>query len=102
MLDIGPRFPHDGPDGPVVSVVRLEAIRLLPVSGEKPPGLDIALPGRVEDAVFLGGRVKYKIAVGPVEVIVEDSSADKCGRLPIGSDAVVAWRYDDQRVLADE
>ena len=102
VLDIGPRFPHDGPDGPVVSVVRLEAIRLLPRSEERPSGLDIALPGRVEDAVFLGGRVKYKIAVGSVSVIVEDSSAEEGERLSIGSEALVAWRYDDQRVLADE
>ena len=102
VLDIGPRFPHDGPDGPVVSVVRLEAIRLLPRSEERPPGLDIALPGRVEDAVFLGGRVRYKIVVGSVSVIVEDSSAEEDERLPVGSEALVAWRYDDQRVLADE
>ena len=102
VLDIGPRFPHDGPDGPVVSVVRLEAIRLLPRTEGKPPGLDIALPGRVEDAVFLGGRVKYKIAVGEVLVIVEDSSAEEDERLPVGSEAFVAWRFGDQRVLADE
>ncbi len=101
-LDIGPRFRHGGPDGPVVSVVRLEVIKLLPASTEPPAGHDITLPGRVEDVVFLGGRVKYKIAVGAVSVIVEDSSAEGSGRLPIGSDAVVAWSYDDQRVLADE
>lgn len=102
LLDIGLRFPHAGPDGSVVSVVRLEAIKLLPGPVERPGNHDVALSGRVEDVVFLGDRVKYKIAVGAVKIVVEDSSANLRGRLPIGGDAVVAWSFDDQCVLADE
>jgi ABC-type Fe3+/spermidine/putrescine transport system ATPase subunit len=95
----GARFPSPGPDGPVTVIVRPQRMRM----GEGDAAGDVRLPGRIEDAVFLGSYRRYRVRLdcGP-EVDVHDLEPDRLGRLPIGARVQVAWRLADQRVLDGE
>ena len=101
-LDSGLRFAHIGPDGPVVIVVRPEAMTLMPASAAKAQNLPLALSGRVDDIVFLGAHVKYEIAVGNGRVTVHSSDLGLRSQVRISSEVVVAWTPDAHRVLADD
>lgn len=101
-LDVGFRFSAAGPDGPVVTVVRPEAITLMPGSDATVANDSIVLIGRIEDVVFLGSQVKYTITVSGEHVTVYSSDFDLRGQLTIDSEVSVVWASDDHRVLADD
>ena len=70
--------------------------------GRAPEGSTLHVTGRIADAVFLGGHVDYRIAVGGQTIAVEISGAAARHNLAIGTEVTVAWSPCAQTVLADE
>ena len=97
-LQAGPQFRSAGADGPVRVVVRPEAVTLEALRGDAGSGLT----GTLQDVVFLGPYVKYKIALGSGEDIVSHvPSLDGSSMFTVGSSLNVSWDPDTHRVLDD-
>jgi ABC-type Fe3+/spermidine/putrescine transport system ATPase subunit len=84
-----------GPDGPVALVVRPESVRRL---GDAEPA-DIAIAGTVEESVFLGGHVRYVLALPGGEKLRVQCSIDE-PRAALGDAMRVGWSRTAQRVIA--
>lgn len=100
VLEAGVRFRAPGPDGRVVGVVRPEAMTIAPRSSGLPESAALRLDGRINDVIFLGAQVSYRVAVATEVVTVQTSNARE--DIEVGGEVVVAWSPDDQAVLADE
>ncbi|MDQ3560773.1 MAG: ABC transporter ATP-binding protein [Pseudomonadota bacterium] len=85
-----------GPDGPALLIVRPESVRRL---GSQDTA-DVMVGGRVEEAVFLGGHVRYTLALPSAERIVLHDAID-AERAAIGSDMLAGWNRRAQRVIRD-
>ena len=97
-LQAGLRFPAAGTDGPVRVIVRPEAIALEDLHDDS----GATLTGTLQDVVFLGPYVKYKIALGSGEDIVSHvPSLDGSSMFTVGSHLKVSWNPDTHRVLDD-
>jgi spermidine/putrescine ABC transporter ATP-binding subunit len=101
-LDIGPRFLDAGPDGPVVSVVRPEAMMLQTATSADSSNDSLTLSGRVEDIVYLGTYVRYTVAIGAEQVNVHSADVQLRNQIKIGSDVAVTWTPGDHRVLTGD
>jgi len=98
-LDAGLSFSSAGRDGPVVTVIRPEAMSLTPLNDDPTIENCLVLRGKVDDIVFLGSRMKYAVQV-PNQLITVYTPPPSHGTwLPVDSDAHVVWRIGDQRVL---
>ena len=106
--DLGSPFAADLADGPVAIVVRPHVMTLLPVepgpeAGRQRRGQgDMALRGRLVDAVFLGALVKYVVLLqtgATVTVLAPDRALRR--DLIAGDDVVVTWSRADQRIVPD-
>lgn len=98
-LDVGLRFPSTGQDGPVVVVIRPEAMSLRQLNDAPATESSLILKGRIDDVVFLGSRIRYVISVMK-ELITVYTPASKNGTwFSIGSPVCVVWVIDDHRVL---
>ena len=95
-LRCGPSFAAPGPDGPVAALVRPEDVRL----GTAADTAGIVLEGRVEDAVYLGALVKYRVAVAEGTLLTVHSN-DRTIRAELrpGAATRVGWNKDDQRLV---
>jgi len=95
-LAMGARFDSSGSDGPVVAVVRPEAMTIGGI-----PGADqIAVGGRVVERVFLGSLVRSTVELdGGQRVTVQDSSDRVRDDLSEGARVTVAWQREKQSVL---
>ena len=100
-LDVGPSFAAPGPDGPVIAVVRPEAMTVSTTADRLPAGATLFIAGRIADAVFLGSHIDYRIAVGSQVVAVEVAHGPQQD-LAIGAEVIVGWSPDAQTLLADE
>ena len=98
-LDVGLTFSSAGRDGPVVTVVRPEAISLMRLNDVPAIEDRLALRGRVDDAVFLGSRMKYAIEVLNQLIAVYTPPSSHSSEFAVDSEACVVWRTGDQRVL---
>ena len=97
-LQAGLRFPSAGTDGPVRVIVRPEAVALEDLLDDA----GTALTGTLQDVVFLGPYVKYKIVLGSGEDIVSHvPSLDGSSMFTVGSHLKVSWSPDTHRVLDD-
>jgi ABC-type Fe3+/spermidine/putrescine transport system ATPase subunit len=68
-------------------MIRPERIRLRPSSGSPSEGW---LMGRVTEAVFLGEATRYRVTVGPIELIVKHHNTD--GRFfGVGDGVEAGW-----------
>lgn len=94
----GLRFPSTGADGSVTIVVRPEDVRL----GASDLGADIVFKGTLEDMVYLGAYVRYRIAL-PGSQRVSATSADRALRraLAIGNPVWCGWSLADQRLIQE-
>ena len=101
-LDVGLSFPDHGPDEPVVSVVRPEAMAISLTGESNPSNGLLALEGRIDDIVYLGTHVKYAITIGDQQVDVHSADLALRGRMHVGSVVVVSWTPAHHRVLADD
>ena len=96
QIAAGTSFPHAGEDGPVVVMVRPEAMGVGEDDG------DVALAGQVEDMVFLGAYVRCSVVLDNgdrVNAHLSDSKARE--RIAVGDSVRVAWSTEQQRVIED-
>ena len=95
-LPVGVRFENAGADAPVVVVVRPEAMTLGP-----PPGPEwLSANGEIQDCVFLGSLVRYRVGVeGGTSVVVQASSDSLPDGIRVGRPVTVAWQRGNQSVL---
>ena len=95
-LRCGPSFPARGADGPVAVLVRPEDVRL----GAAADTAEIVLEGRVEDAVYLGALVKYRVAVADgILLTVHSNDRRVRAELQPGAATRVGWDEDEQRLV---
>jgi ABC-type Fe3+/spermidine/putrescine transport system ATPase subunit len=97
-------FHADLPDGPVVIVVRPQAMQVRPAAAciVHSAGHEVSVRGRLADSLFMGAMVKYNVALpsgGNVTVLSPDKSQRR--HLSIGDDVVVAWPASGQRIVPD-
>lgn len=85
-----------GPDGPALLVVRPEAVRRLGPQD----AAEVMVHGRVEEAVFLGGHVRYTLALATGERLVLHDAID-AGRAEIGAEMRAGWSRSAQRMIGD-
>jgi ABC-type Fe3+/spermidine/putrescine transport system ATPase subunit len=95
-LEAGARFRSEGPEAPVMVVVRPESIA---INRPQPSG-ECTLHGRIDDMVFMGSHIRYSVDVGdraPIMVQVNPGSAPPIGR---GEEVSLSWTPDNQTILA--
>ncbi|MDE0241508.1 MAG: ABC transporter ATP-binding protein [bacterium] len=103
ILNTGIAFADSGAEEAVVSIIRPEKMSIATHRDDQTlAGCDAYLSGRLLDAIFRGPHVHYSVAINDKIVVTIDSrDMDMRRRLSIGDDVVVAWRFDDQRILTD-
>ena len=103
-LDLGPSFNSDGSDGPIVTMVRPEAIAIAPLPDTPTKSDGPAFDARILDMVFLGTHVRYVLTPqGNQEVLfVQSSDPILRNRLSIGDEVRLSWARDQHRVLDDQ
>jgi len=94
----GVRAPSAGADARVTIVVRPEDVRLGTVETQA----DVALEGVLEDAVYLGAYVRYRIAL-PNGQRLTATNADRAMRskLAVGQPVWCGWSREDQRIIEE-
>ncbi len=94
----GMRVPAPGPDGRVTIVVRPEDVRLAPTA----LAADVAFKGVLEDMVYLGAFVRYRVRLSDGQRITA-STAHRATRhaLAVGKPVWAGWSLDDQRVIEE-
>ena len=94
----GKQIPATGRDGPVTIVVRPEAVRL----GAAELAADITLEGTLEDMIYFGAYVRYRIAL-PDGRRLSATSADRTlrSKLEIGKPIWCGWSFEDQRIIEE-
>jgi spermidine/putrescine transport system ATP-binding protein len=94
----GVLVPSAGADSSVTIVVRPEDVRL----GTSEIAADIVFTGVLEDMVYLGAYVRYRIVL-PGGRRVAATSADRVMRhaLAIGSPVWCGWSFEDQRLIQE-
>ncbi len=97
-LAAGAMFQAPGPDGPVTIMIRPQLVR---VGMDKPTG-DVMVSGRLEDAVFLGPYVRYRVRLdNGAGIDAHDADARRRIGLEIGARVHAAWTLADQRIIDD-
>ncbi|MBX6322589.1 MAG: ABC transporter ATP-binding protein [Rhodospirillaceae bacterium] len=94
----GLRVAAAGRDGRVTVMVRPEDVRL----ALRELAADIALEGTVEDIIYLGAFVKYRVAL-PDGQRLTAVSTDRVLRLAlaVGRPVQAGWSADDQRIIEE-
>ena len=87
-----------GADGRVTLVVRPEDVRL----AAQPIAADVTVQGTLEDVVYLGAYVRYRVALPGGEHLMA-SSADRAVRsaLAVGAPVWCGWSQEDQRIIEE-
>jgi spermidine/putrescine transport system ATP-binding protein len=94
----GASFADPGPDGPVEVVVRPEDVRLGAVVADG----DLRLTGTVEDSVYLGAFVKYRVRLGDGSGLAAHSTdRDPARRLTPGTVVDLGWPPAAHRLVTD-
>jgi spermidine/putrescine transport system ATP-binding protein len=96
-LEAGARFRSEGPESPVMVVVRPESIA---INRPQPDG-ECTLRGRIGDMVFMGAHIRYSVDVAglsPIMVQVNPGSAPPIGR---GEEVSLSWTTDNQTILVN-
>jgi len=102
-LELGPTFRSDGSDGPVITVVRPEAVTISPLpTSTKPDGL--AFQAQIQDMVFLGTHVQYALTPrGRGDTLLVQSSDPLLREhLAVGDVVQLSWALNQHRVLIDQ
>jgi spermidine/putrescine transport system ATP-binding protein len=94
----GARVPSPGADGRGTIVVRPEDVRL----GAAQVAADVAFQGVLEDMIYLGAFVRYRIVLPDGQRLIA-SSADRSVRLAlaVGNPVWCGWSREDQRVIEE-
>ena len=102
QLDIGVVFRSPGPEGRLASVVRPQAMVIGARGQPLPPDCTFRLSGRIEDIVFLGANVIYKVSVGRTWVTVQTPDVASRDELRIGSEVDVGWSPNCHTLLTED
>jgi spermidine/putrescine transport system ATP-binding protein len=95
-LDTGAIIEAAGPDGPITVVVRPEAMQISRGS----LAADVELDGTLVDIIYLGGFVKYIVALRSGQRVAVHNSSGALRRSLSLNDAVkIGWSPEDQRVV---
>jgi spermidine/putrescine transport system ATP-binding protein len=95
-LDTGATIGAAGPDGPITAVVRPEAMQI----SRSPLATDVELDGTLVDIIYLGGFVKYIVALRSGQrVAVHNSSGSLRRSLSLNDPVRIGWSAEDQRVV---
>jgi ABC-type Fe3+/spermidine/putrescine transport system ATPase subunit len=95
-LDAGARIASSGPEGPVTTVVRPEAMQISPMK----LSTDVELEGILIDVIYLGVFVKYIVALPSGQrVAVHNSSTALRRSLPLNAPVKIGWAAEDHRVV---
>jgi ABC-type Fe3+/spermidine/putrescine transport system ATPase subunit len=102
-LDLGPTFVSDGTDGPIITVVRPEAVTISPLPATLSKADGPAFEARIQDMVFLGTYVQYVLMPQGKDntLLVQSSDPMLRERLAIGDVVQLSWGLDQHRVLLD-
>ncbi|MEQ1941638.1 ABC transporter ATP-binding protein [Mesorhizobium sp. VNQ89] len=95
-LEAGPAFADAGQDGPVTTVVRPKAVRLLR-SDEK---ADVEVSGSLTEVVYLGDHIKCVVAVSDKQDVVVHLDVAVTPRPAVGENARLGWSLQQQRVVS--
>ncbi len=98
-LEAGIALPgDDGPDGPVIAVIRPEAVRV----ASDAAGFDVHAGDSIVDMVYLGAYVKFQIELNDGEVLIAHVPALALHEhLEVGKPVVAGWSAKDHRILED-
>jgi spermidine/putrescine transport system ATP-binding protein len=95
-LDSGATASAPGRDGPVTAVVRPEAMQI----SRSKLSTDVERNGTLVDIIYLGGFVKYIVALPSGQrVAVHNSSGALRRSLAISDPIKIGWDREDQRVV---
>jgi spermidine/putrescine transport system ATP-binding protein len=93
----------EGPKAGTVISVRPEVIEIAATGPALPEGLNVRLPVRVLNRIFLGEHTEYRVAhekMGEFMVLSPRKSERGSNMFEIGDVAVAGWRTDQALVLA--
>lgn len=97
-LECGTSLESEGSDGPVIVVVRPEAMSIR----SEGPSSGVTLEGRLLDVVFLGTHVKYRIQLNSgQEITVHEHHVNHHRGLTVEDRVTVGWDEAGQRILDD-
>jgi ABC-type Fe3+/spermidine/putrescine transport system ATPase subunit len=91
----GLQLGHAGPDGPIVVVIRPEAVRV----GAALAGGSARIEGRIEDVTFLGTHIRYVLRLASGEAM-RAYAATGAQAARIGETVTAGWEAGAERVLA--
>jgi ABC-type Fe3+/spermidine/putrescine transport system ATPase subunit len=95
-LEAGAHVASPGPDGPVTVVVRPEAMQISP----RKLSAEVELEGILADVIYLGGFVKYIVALPSGQRVTVHNSSTKLRRsLTLNAPVKIGWALSDQRVV---
>jgi ABC-type Fe3+/spermidine/putrescine transport system ATPase subunit len=95
-LDAGATVTAPGTDGPLTAVIRPEAMQI----SRSRLSTDVELDGTLVDIIYLGGFVKYVVALRSGQrVAVHNSSGALRRSLTLNDPVNVGWSIEDQRVV---
>lgn len=92
----GDPFADAGPDGDVAVVVRPEDLRILAPRA----AADFRLAAKVNDAIFLGTHIRYKLTIGGGRDVIIHARPQKGTMLDIGTPIHIGWDRQNQRVVS--
>jgi spermidine/putrescine transport system ATP-binding protein len=94
----GGQVPSEGPDGSVTIIVRPEDVRL----DVSEITADVAFEGVLEDAVYLGAFVRYRIKLpnGPLLIATGTDRVMRL-KLAVGKPVWCCWSLEDQRLIEE-
>ncbi len=85
----------------VVLCVRPERVRLLAPTGPAPAGYENRIDARVQDVIFKGAFIEYRLAAAWGAPLIAQVHADGAAAIERGAAVIVAWRRDDGVVLTE-
>lgn len=87
------------PEGDAVVFVRPEKLSVNAPGTERQD--DNALPGHIDQVVFLGSKIRYFIAADGVELVAEEENRTGKQAFDEGDEVVVTWNAVDTRVASE-
>jgi spermidine/putrescine transport system ATP-binding protein len=94
-LAAGPVFRDAGPDTDISIVIRPESLSLLG-AGET---ADMMLDGHIDDVIYLGSYVKYRVATSDSAHVVVHVGSETAATARVGQPVRIGWSFSKQRVL---
>lgn len=95
-LQAGPQIYDAGDDGDVALVVRPEDVRVL----EPRDAADVRLPAVVDDAVYLGTHVRYRLKISGDQTVYLHARPDAVRMPALGDEIEIGWSKSGHRAVS--